>query len=250
MTDLGSFEERLARALREYADQAVVAFDPDGIAERAVSAPPLPSPGTRRAALALAGLAAAVVLAIVVGTIIGSPVGIGGPPAIEAADLPRIVANASNTPGEWNQSLDEGGVPSLRTPMRSSRAGPVAGFVDGRTTEMCRVDASGNETDCTLAWVALYGTDQQAGDAMALVIGEFESADGWGIPPGSGEAVSGLGNEATLYRDVQDPTGPRLTAIFLWREGSLLMAASGVDGMPLDRIRAIADQMQTRATNP
>ena len=250
MSDLGSFEERLARALREYADQAVVSFDPDEIAERAVSAPSLPSPWTRRAALTLAGLAAAVVLAMVAGSIIGSPLGIGGPPSIDAADLPRIIATAANTPGEWNQSLDEGGFPSLQTPMRSSRAGPVDGFVDGRTTEMCGVDASGNETDCTLAWVALYGTDQQASDAMALVVGEFEFADGWGIPPNSGEAVSDLGDEATLYRDVQDPRGPRLTAIFLWREGSLLMAASGVDGMPLDRIRAIADQMQTRATNP
>lgn len=250
MTDRTPFEERLAQALRDYADQAVMPFDADAIVDDAVAAPAAPSPLIRRAALALAGLAAVLVLALVAGQFIDRPLGVGSPEVIEAADLPHIVANGSNTPGEWNQTLDESGVAVLRTPMRSSRLGPVDGFVNGRTTEMCRVDASGNDTDCTLAWVALYGTDQEAQNAMALITSEFESRDGWGIPPGSGEPVPALGDESALYRNIQDPTGPPLTAIYLWREGPLLFAVSGIDDMPLERIRAIADQMQARAVDP
>jgi hypothetical protein len=126
----------------------------------------------------------------------------------------------------------------------------VAGFAEGRTVEMCRVGPSGEDIDCMLTWGALYDGEEAAEDALALIVDEFEASDGWAIPPGSAEAVSGLGDEALLYRDVQDPAGPPLTAIFLWRDGPLLLAASGVDGMPLDRIRTIADQMQARAANP
>jgi hypothetical protein len=250
MSDRMSFEERLAQALRDYADEAVMPFDPDAVTDAAVATPAGPPSWIRPAALAVAGLAAVLVLAVVAGQFIDRPLGFGGPSMIEEADLPHIVANGSNTPGDWNQTLDETGPAVLRTPMRSSRLGPVDGFVNGRTTEMCRVEASGNETDCTLAWVALYGTNEEAQDALALITSEFESADGWGFPPGSGEPVSGLGDESRLYRDVLDPSGPRLTAIYLWREGPLLLAVSGIDDMPLETIREIADQMQERAVDP
>jgi hypothetical protein len=250
MSDRSSFEGRLEVALREYADQAVMPFDPDVVAERAISSPAAANRWPRRALAAVAGVAAVLILVVVSAQFIAGPLGIGSEPVIEAGDVPGIVADGSNTPGEWNVSIDDRGFASLRAPMRSSRTGPVAGFVDGRTVEMCRVGPSGEDVDCMLTWAALYDSDEAAEDAMAAIVDEFESPDSWRIPQGSGESVGDLGDDALLFRGVQDPTGPPLTAIFLWREGTLLMAASGVDGMPIDRIRAIADQMQERAANP
>ncbi len=248
MTDEQRFEARLAEALRGYADEAVLPFDPDAIAQQATAAASRPSRWIRLALVATFGVAAvAAFVALAVQLGIG-PTGIGGPRAITADELGTIVANDTNTPGTWGQTLDQSGEATLATPMRSTATVQLDGFIDGRTTEMCGSDAPG-PTACILAWVALFETVDDARAAFAFYTAELESADGWNIPPDSRLEPTDLGDEAILYTDVQDPAvdGANLTGMYFWRQGNLVLAVVGVADMELEAVRAIADDMQARA---
>lgn len=249
MTDEGRFETRLERALRDYAEQALLPFDPDAIAAVATEPVRRPSPWVRLGLVASVGIAAVVVLAVVAGQLLVRPLGIGGPHTIAAEDLPAIIANASNTPGTWEQDPDQRGAITLATPMRSTREPPSAGFIDGRTTTMCELDADGNAVNCILAWGALFESVGEADAAYAFYIDDFQASDGWAIPATLRTDLLDLGDEALLYTDVQDPAenARRLTGIYFWREETLLMAAVGVAEMELDVLREIAYAMQARA---
>ena len=248
MTDESTFEGRLAVALREYADQAVLPFDPDAIADRATLPAHKPSPWIRLALVATFGLVAVAAFAVAAGQFGYRPFEIGGPPTIGADDLPAIIANASNTPGTWDQTLDQSGESTLAVPMRSTTVVQLDGVVDGHTTEMCGTDAPGGPTNCILAWVGLFETVEQAEAAYDFYVAEFESVDGWNIPPGSGSEPTNLGDEAILYESVQDPAenGPMLTGLYFWRHDNLLLATVGVADMEIDALRKIAEAMDAR----
>ena len=248
MTDETQFEDRLARALRDYADQAVLPFDPDEIADRAIDAHPAPPAWIRLALVATLGMAAIVISVIVAAQFIEGPVGIGDPQLIGADELPGIVASASNTPGTWDQTLDEGGEAALNTPMRSGAVVELEGFVDGRTTEMCGTNDAGESIGCVLAWTALFETVGEAETAYDFYVAEFEAPNGWNVPRAARSAPAGLGDEAVLYTNAVDPgTGFTMSGVYLWREENLLMGAVGVADMDLAAIRVIADAMQARA---
>ena len=247
MNERSPFEARLERALRDFGDQAVMPFDADAVASQAIDAAPTTSAWPRRAAFVAAGIAAVMLVVVVGSQFIAGPLRIGGQREITADDLQVIVADDSNTPGTWVQTRDLPGNTNLNIPMRSGRPGPSAGFVDGRTTEMCGTDSSGEPLGCLQAWGALYETVDDAQAAYEFYLAEFAAPDGWDVPAGARTDVAGLGDEAVLYSDVLDPDGPQVNGIYLWRHGTLLMAAVGVAELDRDALRAIADAMEQRA---
>ena len=195
------------------------------------------------ATLGIAGVAAVVVL---LSQLLVGPIGIGGSRLIRADELPGIVANAANTPGTWDQTLDEGGAAALQTPMRSGRTADLEGFVDGRTTEMCGEEPDGDLAGCLTAWVALFETPEQARTAYDFYVAEFESPDGWGFDPIAREP-SELGDEAVLYTYVIGDDGFWLNGFHFWRQGNLLLAAVGIAEMDVDALQVIAEAMEARA---
>lgn len=198
--------------------------------------------------VATIGMVVVVITTVLAAQFFLGPIGIGGPQSIGAADLPGIVANRSNTPGTWDQTLDEGGEAALNAPMRSGTVVELEGFVDGRTTEMCGTDEAGNPLGCLLAWTVLFETVQEAETAFDFYVAEFEAPEGWNMPPAARFAPAGLGDEAALYANARDPeTGFMMSGVYLWREDNLLMGAVGVGGMDVDSLRAIAEAMQARA---
>jgi hypothetical protein len=248
MTDETRFEARLARALRDYADQAVVPFDPSEIADRAIDARPAAPRWIPLAMVATLGMAAVVVAVVVASQFVVGPVGIGGPGSIGADELPGIVANASNTPGTWDQTLDQGGEETLNAPMRSGAVVELEGFMDGRTTEMCGTNEAGDPIGCILAWTVLFETVDEAESAYDFYAAEFEAPDGWNVPEVARSEPAGLGDEAVLYTNAVDPeTGFTMSGVYLWREQNLLMGAVGVADMDVAALRLIADAMQARA---
>ena len=248
MTDETRSEDRLARALRDYADQAVVPFDPDEIADRAIDTRHAEPAWIHLALVATLGVAALVVAVIVAAQFIEGPVGIGESQIIGADELPNIVANASNTPGTWDQTLDEGGEAALNTPMRSGAVVELQGFVDGRTTNMCGTNEAGESLGCVLAWTALFETVEEAETAYDFYVAEFEDPNGWNVPQAARSIPAGLGDEAVLYTNAVDPeTGFTMSGVYLWREENLLIGAVGVADMDLAAIRVMAHAMQARA---
>lgn len=248
MTDETRFEDRLARALRDFADQAVLPFDAEEIADRAIDARPAAPAWIRLALVATLGVAAVVISAVVAAQFIEGPVGIGDSQIIGADELPDIVANASNTPGTWDQTLDEGGEAALNTPMRSGTVVALEGFVDGRTTEMCGTSEAGESLGCILAWTALFETVEEAETAYGFYVAEFEAPNGWNVPQAARSEPADLGDEAILYTNAVDPgTGFTMSGVYLWREENLLMGAVGVAELDVAAVRVIADAMQARA---
>jgi hypothetical protein len=248
MTDDTRFEDRLARALRDHADQAVLPFDAGEIADRAIDARPAAPAWIRLATVATLSVAAVVIIAVVAAQFVEGPVGIGDSRVIGADQLPGIVANASNTPGTWDQTLDDGGEAALNTPVRSGTVVELEGFVDGRTTEMCGTNEAGESIGCVLAWTALFGTVEEAETAYDFYVVEFEAPNGWNVPQTARSDPAGLGDEAVLYTNAVDPdTGFTMSGVYLWREENLLMGAVGVADMDVAAIRVIADAMQARA---
>lgn len=248
MTDESRFEARLARALREHADQAILPFDPNEIAGRAIDERVAPRPWMRLALVATFVVAALVVTGALAAQFLAGPVGIGGTQTIGAEELAAIVADSSNTPGRWDQTVNRTGGATATTPMRSTALADLDGFVDGRTTEMCGTGAADQPLGCLLAWAALFETVDQAERAYDLYLADFAAPDGWNVPPGSRSEAAGLGDEAVLYTNVRDPhqDGPPLD-VFLWREANLVMAVVGVAEMDVDALRVVADDMQARA---
>lgn len=248
MTDETRFEARLAQALRDYADQAVMPFDPDEIADHAIDAPSAAPRWIRLAMVATLGMAAFVIAVAVGAQFFVGPLGIGGQRSIGADDLPGIVANASNTPGTWDQTLDQGGEAVLDIPMRSGAQVQLKGFVDGRATEMCGTDDASDAAGCLLAWTALFETVEDAEAAYAFYIAEFDAVAGWNAPQAARSVPAGLGDEAVLYTSIQDPqTGFAMSGVYVWREENLILAAVGTGGMDIDALRIIAEAMEARA---
>jgi hypothetical protein len=248
MTDETRFEDRLARALRDFSDQAVLPFDASEIADRAIDSHPTAPRWIPPAVVATLSMAAAVAAIVVASQFITGPVGIGGPRLIGAEELPIIVANASNTPGVWDQTLDQGGEETLNAPMRSGAVVELQGFVDGRTTEMCGTNDAGDPIGCILAWTVLFETVEEAETAYDFYAAEFEAPDGWNVPPVARSEPAGLGDEAVLYTNAVDPgTGFTMSGVYPWREENLVMGAVGVADMDVAGLRLIADAMQARA---
>jgi hypothetical protein len=246
MIDDTRFEARLSAALREYAEKAVLPLDPDEIAGRAMGARPKRARWVRPALVATLGIAGVAAVAVLLSQLLVGPIGIGGPRLIRADELPGIVANAANTPGTWDQTLDEGGAAALQTPMRSGRTADLEGFVDGRTTEMCGEEPDGDLAGCLTAWVALFETPEQARTAYDFYVAELESPDGWGFDPIAREP-SELGDEAVLYTYVIGDDGFWLNGFHFWRQGNLLLAAVGIAEMDVDALQVIAEAMEARA---
>ena len=248
MTDDSRFEARLSAALSEYAKQAVLPFDPDEIADRAIGARRERSRWMRLALVATLGIVGVAAIAVLAGQLLVGRTDVGDSRIVRADELPGIVANAANTPGTWEQTLDEGGAAALQSPMRSGTTADLEGFVDGRTIEMCGDEADGDPGGCLLAWVALFETVDDAQAAFDFYEAEFESPDGWGFDPVA-RAASDLGDEAVLYTYVVDPREDRLqiNGFHFWRQGSLLLAAVGVAEMDVDALQVIAEAMEARA---
>jgi hypothetical protein len=249
MIDDTRFEDRLAQALRDHADRAVMPFDAAVIADRAIDTRRATPAWMRLALVATLGVAAVVFGVVVATQVFEGSVGIGGDSQLIGADeLPGIVANASNTPGTWNQTLDEGGAAALNTPMRSGTAVELDGFVDGRTTQMCGTNEAGESIGCILAWTSLFATAEEAEAAYDFYVAEFEAPNGWNVPHAARSVPTGLGDEAALYTNVVDPdTGFTMSGVYLWREENLLLGAVGVADLDVAAIRIIADAMQARA---
>lgn len=199
---------------------------------------------TMKPAATVLGIAAAIVVAVAAFQMLGDG-GIGTPRLLTADDLPRIIANADNVSGV--ESLDrvvEGETAAI-TPMRSTAVVDLPGWVDGLTHDMC------GDAGCLEAWVAVFDSEANAESAFDFYRAEFESG-AWAIPSSARTEPDGLGEEAVLYSDVVDPgtgglSGPPLDGIYFWRVDNLLLAVVGVADFDGDALRAIADDMDSRA---
>jgi hypothetical protein len=248
MTDETRFEERLARALRDFADQAVLPFDASEIADRAIEARPAALPWIRLAMVATLGMAAVVVAVVVAAQSFIGPVGIGNPlggpdatPRVYAPeDLPNIALSEANALDGMTIDYETRttGVPALVTPLApGGETIDTTHFVDALSVEL------GTSIGGFTTWSALFESPEAAAEAYAFLITEHESPDGWDLA--ASREDPDLGDESALWTGQQyDHLSART---IVWRQGNLILAAVGWADWEPEEVRLIADQMADRA---
>ena len=205
------------------------------------------------------GVAAVVVLALAAYQLVLRP-DIGGPNesaspsarAITADDLPSIVLSA-DLPAGWTLDNTVTANSSVilyptRSVEGSARIMEVVGtLVGGQANEFTGPPEGGIYT----SWVALFDSPEDAQGALEIYLPDFESADGWGL---SAATLPALGDESHLFsgttlRLVAGPAGtdPVLSQVYIWRVGSLLLAAAGFFDYDATTLQSVALEMNTRA---
>jgi hypothetical protein len=162
-----------------------------------------------------------------------------------AVDMPRIAL----TSGPYltaNPALDgvvpddqEFGRVALNLPLPPGRAGfDESAFVEGRASHLNTTDTGGY-----VSWVVLFETIGAGDLAYHFVVGEHQSAAGWGLDPLDSPT---LGFESEYF------SGPAYgwdtTTVYVWREDGLVLAAVGVGEHDPAVVEAIAFEMDARAT--
>jgi hypothetical protein len=204
------------------------------------------------------GVAAVAILALAAYQLWGP--GVGGPHesasptprAVTAGDLASIVPG-DDLPSGW--TLDNtitANSSVILYPTRSvggadQALGVVGTLVGGQANEFTGPPEGGVYT----AWVALFDTPADAQRALQIYLPDFESADGWGLSPAT---VPALGDEShvfsgTTLRLIAGPAGtdPVPSQIYIWRVGSLLLAAAGFFDYDAATLQSVALAMNDRA---
>jgi hypothetical protein len=206
------------------------------------------SPATGFAALALL---VSVVLAI---AILRVP-SVGPRPdagQFDVTDLPSIVVWQDTMPATWTlDNLVSNPTDVRRVPIRSMTGAQIdalpdpPGLLAGRYTNFSGPDS------VFISWATLYERDIDAAAELPFVQHELEAQEAWGHGPPS---RVDLGDEGYLYEGEttalwSQPTGvdPVRSAIYLWRDGNVLLAMGGWGEFDAGELRAIAQGMDQRA---
>ncbi len=178
------------------------------------------------------------------------------PPTYSPDDLDGLVLRPEEAPDATRFVEDGSGSltlerfwPSWCCPVQQE-AFDQAGFVAGHAALFERPGRSGEPIDTRPGFeqvssrVALFRSEAGASDAMA---GWLEYQDAAELDPLPGR---GLGEEVGAF--VGSPDAPAETVVlYVWRMGRLLLylrASVGTDSVPVERVRALADRMDLRAS--
>jgi hypothetical protein len=196
---------------------------------------------TMKPAMTVLGIAAVAIVGLVTFQILAGGGGIGAPRVITADDLPDIVIAPGEQPDGMGHDSTYDDERILIRPIISVQGVDAIpyleqpGFVAGRYTEFS------NDQAGLLSWAALYETPGDAQRGLALYVDEVQSEAGYGL----GNRVEiDLGDEGAFYDDV-DPEDD--AQVYLWRNGSLLMAAATYGDFDPEVLRTVAEQMDTDA---
>jgi hypothetical protein len=196
----------------------------------------------KRAAPVL-GIAAAVVVAIVAFQILGSP-SVGDPeqtPRVYAPeDLPDIILSEGSALEGLEPQADTrtSGSDALVAPLRpGGETIDTTHFVDA-----LRVDLEGSIGGFT-TWAALFETPEAAADALAFLVTEHESPEGWGLA--ASREDPNLGDESAAWTGRQYDM--RSAHTIMWRQDNLILAAVGWAEWEAEEVRMIADLMADQA---
>jgi hypothetical protein len=203
------------------------------------------------------GVAAVAILALAAYQLWGP--GVGGsdesasptPRAITAGDLPSIVLSADLPTGWTLEDTVSANSKIILYPTRSAAGsdraiGVVGTLVGGQANEFSGPAGAG----AYVSWVALFDTAEHAQRALEIYLPDFESADGWGLEPAT---LPALGDESHLFsgathRFVAGPPGTEAvpSRIYIWRVGTLLLAAGGFFDYDEATLRSVALEMDAR----
>jgi hypothetical protein len=208
-----------------------------------------------RPAATIVGAAAAVIVVVALVARFAAPsVGTSPSRLFTVADLRAVVVWDDTMPASWRlDNLVSNPTDVWRIPIRSMTGAEIdvaedpAGYLGGRY-----VDFSGPDS-AFASWATVFNEPADAAAALQFVQREMTSPDAWRLGPG--ERVP-LGDDGWLYQGettafLGQPTGvdPHPAAIYLWRDGNLLLAAGGWFDFDPDELGAVAEGMDARATS-
>ena len=171
---------------------------------------------------------------------IGDETSLGEPstPVHTADDLTQIVLSADEAPQGMGHDATTVGREVLLRPIvdrfgtNAGRAGSLPGFVSGMYSEFS-TPSSG-----VLSWGAIFDTVEHAQGALDLYDDEVRSETGHAL---NNVEPAELGDEGRHYYDDD------VTHVYLWRVGTLVMAAANFGDVDPETLLAIADTMDDRA---
>jgi hypothetical protein len=203
-------------------------------------------------AAALVGVAAVILVAIaIIAQVVAPNLGVGVPRRFETSDLPGIVLWDDTIPATWTLDNLVSNPDEVRyIPLRSAAAIDGAaevprGYLGGRYTSFSGPDS------IFMSWAALFATDADASATLPLYQREMAAADAWGLGPGEpiefGDGGFVYSGETTALMGGPGSSDPVRAAIYLWREGNLLLAIGGWFDFDPAELRAVAEGMDARA---
>jgi hypothetical protein len=206
-----------------------------------------------RPAAGLAGVAAAVLVAVFVITrVTGPDLRPGAPRDFVIADLPGIVLWQDTKPPDWTlDNLVSNPRHVFEIPIRSLDGAQIAtlpdppGYVTGRYTNFSGPDGA------FMSWATTFSTDVHAAAALPFYENEMAAPNAWGLGPGDPITLGDGGHvytgETTAF--LSQPTGvdPIPAQIYLWRHGNALFAIGGFFEFDEDQLRSLAEGMDARA---
>jgi hypothetical protein len=205
-----------------------------------------------RPAAAFVGAAAVILVAIaILAQVVAPNLGVGDPSPFETSDLPGILVWEDTMPAAWTLDNLVSNPDEVRyIPLRSAAAIEGAadvpqGYLGGRYTSFSGPDS------IFMSWAALFATDADASATLPLYQREMASADAWGLGPGEpiefGDGGSMYSGETTALVGGPGSSEPVRAAIYLWRDGNLLLAVGGWFAFDPAELRAVAEGMDARA---
>jgi hypothetical protein len=201
----------------------------------------------------LVSAAAVVVVALAIATVAGPRVGVApGTRHFEVADLPAIVVWQDTKPATWMlDNLVSNTTEVRRIPIRSMAGSQIDTLPDPPGLLGARYTNFSGPDSAFMSWAIVFERDLDAEAALPFYQHELEAQEAWGLGPG--EAVP-LGDEGHLFEGettalVGQPTGvdPHPAAIYLWRDGNLLLALGGWFAFDSGELQAVAEGMDHRA---
>jgi hypothetical protein len=211
--------------------------------------------GRVRPAAGLLGVAAGVAIALAVVLRFAAPDVTNTPGrAFTTADLQGIVLWDDTKPATWTlDNLVSNPHEVLTIPVRSMTGEEMdnlrdpVGYFGGRYTNF-----TGPRGGLFMSWSAVFVTPATAQAALPFFENELSSPEGWGYGPG--QAIE-LGDGGLLYAGVttsfSGPPGsgqPAPSAVYLWRDGNILLAVGGWFEFDPVELREVAEGMDARAS--
>jgi hypothetical protein len=154
-------------------------------------------------------------------------------------DLGAVVVSADTPPAGMSSDGGRDGQILGRLPLSPSRASQLqgqSGFVTGSYRTFS--GASG----FLLTWAAQYASEVEAADAIAVVLDELQSDDGYGWGIGDD---AGLGDEGTCLEGDNPREGGLHETICAWRNGPLVLVVGGDSSEAT--VQSLAEEMDSRA---
>lgn len=169
----------------------------------------------------------------------GPPSGTAHSSSVAHEDLSAVVYSPDAPPSGMTSDGSRDGQVLGRLPLSTSRSAALQahpGFVNGRYATF-----SGS-SGFLLSWAAQYASDEDAAGAVAIILDDLQSDDGYGW--GIGEPAN-LGDEGTCLEGDNPMEGGLHETICVWRNASLVLVVGG-DSTETP-MHFLAEQMDSRA---